>query len=100
MSNINIQTPSKGRIIFAYAVVYLVWGSTFFFIEKALHSFTPFVLGSMRFFFAAIILMAYCKLKGYKLYNRKAVLKASLIGFLLLFIDMASVIWAEQNNAQ
>ncbi len=96
MSNINIQTPSKGRIIFAYAVVYLVWGSTFFFIEKALHSFTPFVLGSMRFFFAAIILMAYCKLKGYKLYNRKAVLKASLIGFLLLFIDMASVIWAEQ----
>lgn len=84
-------------IIFAYAVVYLVWGSTFFFIHKALSDFTPFVLGSLRFLSASVLLMTYCKMKGYKLFNKKVVKQACFVGFLLLFVDMASLIWAEQH---
>ncbi|MBP3944365.1 EamA family transporter [Sphingobacteriaceae bacterium WQ 2009] len=90
------KSTNTGKVLFSYAVVYLVWGSTFFFIEKALHSFSPFVLGSLRFIFAASLLMGYCKFKGYKLFQAKAVMQACIIGFLLLFIDMAGVIWAEQ----
>lgn len=84
-------------VILAYIVVYVVWGSTYFFIEKALNSFTPFVLGSLRFILASIILMGYCKIKGYKLFNKKIVLQSAFIGFLLLFVDMAAIIWAEQH---
>ncbi len=83
-------------IVLAYLVVYFVWGSTYFFIEKALHSFPPFVLGSIRFIIAGSLLMGYCALRGYKLFNKRDVKRAALIGFLLLFIDMAAVIWAEQ----
>lgn len=93
----SVQGANKSMVIFAYAVVYLVWGSTFFFIHKALSDFTPFVLGSLRFLTASIILMTYCKFKGYKLYNKKVVKQACFIGFLLLFVDMASLIWAEQH---
>lgn len=96
MSNIT-NSPSKGMILFAYAVVYFVWGSTFFFIHKALSDFTPFVLGSFRFIAASVILMTYCKMKGYKLFNKRVVKQACIVGFLLLFIDMASLIWAEQH---
>ena len=83
-------------ILLAYLVVYIVWGSTFFFIEKALRSFPPFVLGSIRFVIAGILLMGYCALKGYRLFNRKDIRQAVFIGFLLLFVDMASIIWSEQ----
>ena len=96
MTEVNKHMPSSGSIIFAYLVVYIVWGSTFFFIEKALHSFSPFVLGSVRFLFAGSILMGYCYIKGYKLFAKKAVKDALFVGFLLLFVDMAAIIWSEQ----
>lgn len=96
MTKNNIAGPSVARIVFSYLVVYIVWGSTFFFIEKALRSFSPFVLGSIRFIIAGTILMTFCKLKGYKLYSKTAVKDALLVGFLLLFIDMAAIIWSEQ----
>lgn len=89
-------SPSVLAIVFAYAVIYIVWGSTFFFIEKALHAFPPFIIGSIRFLVASALMMLYCKIKGYKLYEKQAVKDAAIIGFLLLFIDMAAIIWAEQ----
>lgn len=96
MTKGNQNMPATSSIIFAYLVVYIVWGSTFFFIEKALHSFSPFVLGSIRFILAGSILMGYCYVKGYKLFAKTAVKDALFVGFLLLFIDMAAVIWSEQ----
>lgn len=90
------KNPSIASIIFAYLVVYIVWGSTFFFIEVALRSFPTFVLGSTRFIIAGSLLMTFCGLKGYKLFNKADVKQAVFIGFLLLFVDMAAIIWAEQ----
>lgn len=92
----NEKNPSVASIVLAYLVVYIVWGSTFFFIEKALHSFSPFVLGSIRFIIAGTLLMGYCKLKGYNIINKKDIKQAIFVGFLLLFVDMAAIIWAEQ----
>lgn len=96
MTKPNQAGPALASIVFAYLVVYFVWGSTFFFIEKALESFPPFVLGSIRFIIAGSILMSYCWLKGYTLFIKSAVKDAIFIGFLLLFVDMAAIIWAEQ----
>lgn len=90
------KKPSVASIIFAYLVVYIVWGSTFFFIEIALRSFPTFVLGSVRFIIAGSLLMAYCGLRGYKILNKKDIKQAIFIGFLLLFVDMAAIIWSEQ----
>lgn len=90
------QTNNK-VVLGAYLVVYFVWGSTFFFIHKALSDFTPFVLGSLRFFAASMILLTYCKMRGYKIFNKQVVKQACITGFLLLFIDMGALIWAEQH---
>lgn len=87
---------SLAAIVFAYLVVYIVWGSTFFFIEVALRSFPTFVLGSIRFIIAGGLLITYCWLRGYKLFEWESVRFAMLIGFLLLFVDMAAIIWSEQ----
>lgn len=96
MNATAVSNPNKGMVILCYAIVYLVWGSTFFFIEEALHGFSPFVLGSLRFIIAGTILFSYCGIRGYVLWDKKAVKEAALIGFILLFVDMAAVIWSEQ----
>ena len=90
------KAASPFMVVVAYFIIYVVWGSTFFFIEKALHSFPPFILGSFRFVAASAILMTYCAIKGFKLFNKRSIQEAAIVGFLLLFVDMAGVIWAEQ----
>lgn len=101
MSKTNVVSNNKTMVIICYAIVYIVWGSTYFFIEKALDhgegGFAPFVLGSLRFISAGLILMLYCKLKGYRLFKWKAIKEALFVGFLLLFVDMAAIIWSEQH---
>ncbi len=87
---------SKLLIVLAYFAIYVVWGSTFFFIDRALNGFSPFILGSFRFIAASVLLMLYCKMKGYKMWNKQIVKQSAVIGFLLLFVDMAGIIWVEQ----
>ena len=46
------QNPSKRNlpgVIIAYFLIYVVWGSTYFFIGVALKDFSPFLLGALRF---------------------------------------------------
>lgn len=84
------------KIILAFAMVYIVWGSTFFFIHKALAGFGPFLLGAIRFTTAGMLLLGWCYYKGYRLFDRATIIKASFTGLLLLFIDNGIIIWVEQ----
>lgn len=93
MEDIKVSVVS---IVLAYLVVYIVWGSTFFFIEEALRSFPPFVLGSIRFIIAGSLLMGYGMIRGYRIFNKFDIRQAVFVGFLLLFVDMAAIIWSEQ----
>lgn len=43
------RTAEKYAIIFAYFLIYVVWGSTYYFIGVALEGFPTFVLGAARF---------------------------------------------------
>jgi drug/metabolite transporter (DMT)-like permease len=91
------ETPaSKFNVILAFAIVYIVWGSTYFFIQKAVQSFPPFMLGALRFFAAAFIMLIWCVYKKEKVFDLKQVMHAVLGGLLLLFIGNGAVIWVEQ----
>lgn len=61
------QNPSKRNlpgVIIAYFLIYVVWGSTYFFIGVALKDFSPFLLGALRFTTAGLILLGICYLRG------------------------------------
>lgn len=83
-------------VVLAFAIVYVVWGSTYFFIHKALSGFTPFMLGATRFTVAGLLMLGWCWYKGFAIFNWKAIGHASVTGLLLLFIDTGIVIWVEQ----
>lgn len=86
-------------VIIAFATVYLVWGSTYFFIQKAVHDIPPFIMGGMRFLTAGLLLMIWCIYKKENLGGFHQIKTAAISGFLLLFIGNGAVIWAEQNLA-
>ncbi|WP_374163151.1 EamA family transporter [Arcticibacter sp. MXS-1] len=83
-------------VILAFATVYVVWGSTYFFIQKAVAHLPPFLMGAMRFLTAGVLLLAWCGAKKEKLFEPAQLKTAAVTGFLLLFIGNGAVIWVEQ----
>ena len=88
--------PSVLLVALAFATVYLVWGSTYFFIQRALTGFKPFVLGSLRFTTAGLLLMARCIIRKEKIFSKPAIKTAAVMGLMLLFVANGIVIWVEQ----
>jgi drug/metabolite transporter (DMT)-like permease len=99
MNNTSKKEASTLMVIIAFAIVYLVWGSTYFFIQKAVRDIPPFIVGALRFFTAGLILLAWCIYKKEKLWDPQQIKVAAITGVLLLFIGNGAVIWAEQNLA-
>ncbi len=93
------DTPHKHTplltVIIAFAIVYIVWGSTYFFIQASERDFPPFLLGALRFFASGFMLLAWCALKKHQLVYRPQIKTSFIVGNLLLFIGNGSIIWAE-----
>lgn len=91
------KKASPLMVIIAFAVVYIVWGSTYFFIQKALAGFPPFILGAFRFLAAGVLLLGWCMLKGEKIIDKKSIKHAVIAGILMLGVGNGLVIWVEQS---
>lgn len=88
--------PSRIAIIVAYFLIYVVWGSTYYFIGVCLRDFPPFVLGTLRFVVAGTILLVACKVRGEQLFRRGLILKAAVCGIVLLFVDQGVIMFAQR----
>ena len=86
----------KIGILFAYFLIYIVWGSTYYFIGVALKGLSPFLLGAFRFTVAGSLLLAWCWYRGEPVFKRSLIKKSAISGIVLLFIDMAVVMLAQR----
>src|SRR5580700_9333408 len=94
----STKTASPLLVIIAFAIVYLVWGSTYFFIRMAEQGgMPPFLLGAFRFTTAGLLLLGWCVLKKEKIFVWKDIAAAAITGFLLLFVGIGIVIMAERT---
>ena len=84
------------QVVIAYFFIYVVWGSTYYFIGVCLRDLPPFVLGAVRFSVAGGALLAVCRWRGERLLNKKLVLKSAVCGIVLLFIDQAVIMFAQR----
>jgi drug/metabolite transporter (DMT)-like permease len=96
MSNTKTKTTGTLPVLLAFLTVYIVWGSTYFFISKALHGFPPFILGAFRFIVAGLIMMIWAIWKQENLLDWESIKLAAVSGFLVLFIGNGIVIFVEQ----
>lgn len=95
MSASSSTAPPRLQVYLAFAAVYIIWGSTYYFIREALDGFPPFVLGSVRFFLSAAIMFGWCLATGVSIAPGRDLWKVLVVGFLLLFVGNGAVIWAE-----
>ena len=84
-------------VILAFAIVYIVWGSTYFFIQIAVKDFPPFILGALRFIIAGILMAAWCIFKGENIFASGGIKQAAISGILMLFCGNGIIIWVEQD---
>ena len=86
----------KIGIVVAYFLIYVVWGSTYFFIGVALKGFPPFLLGAIRFTVAGLLLLVWCGVRGEPVFRKNLIRKSAVSGIVLLFIDMAVIMLAQK----
>ena len=96
MTGSNKTPASTPMVVLAFATVYIVWGSTYFFIQKALHGFPALMLGAIRFLIAGLLMLGWSILRGEKVWRLKQMKIAAVSGILLLFVGNGAVIWVEQ----
>lgn len=79
--------PAKhAAVAIAYAIVCVVWGSTYLFIKLGVEVMPPYLLGGLRFSIAGVILLAACALTGRRLPRGRALAGTVLVGLLLLAV--------------
>jgi drug/metabolite transporter (DMT)-like permease len=95
-----MNQPASGKrtifIVTAYFLIYVVWGSTYYFIGVALKGLPPFLLGAFRFTVAGLILLALCCFRKEPVLKKSLVKKSAVSGVVLLFIDMAVIMLAQK----
>ncbi|HET7040903.1 MAG TPA: EamA family transporter, partial [Gemmatimonadales bacterium] len=92
----------RGRVLIAFAIVYLVWGSTYLGIRVAVETIPPFLMAGVRNLAAGLLLFGYARLRqrraGAGRANRPTPAHwrtAALMGFLMFALGNALLSWTE-----
>ena len=89
--------PARWKILVAFAIIYLVWGSTYLAIRVGVREMPPFLMAGIRFTAAGLMLLAWARLTGARLPNIREWRDASILGALMFLMDYACLFWAEQR---
>src|SRR5882724_4813495 len=93
------KPASAMMVVVAFAIVYIVWGSTYFFIRLSVEHIPPMLLGALRFVTAGVLMLLWCLARGERLFVWKNMRPALISGLLLLFFGNGALIWCEQYLA-
>jgi drug/metabolite transporter (DMT)-like permease len=99
MTSSKLKPASELNVVVAFATVYIVWGSTYFFIQMAMHGFPPLLLGAIRFLMSGLLMLCWGIAQKEKLFVWNNIKHAAISGILLLFVGTGAVIWVEQYLA-
>lgn len=82
-------------IILAFFSIYVIWGSTYLLNKIAVSELPPFMLASMRFMTAGILIFIIVKLMGKSLaITKRQLVNTTIAGFLFLTLGNGVVVWA------
>ena len=83
--------PSTWKILLAFAIIYVVWGSTFLAIRVGVREVPPFLLAGMRFLAAGAILFAVVRARGTPSPSRREWISAAALAVLIFVLDYGLV---------
>jgi drug/metabolite transporter (DMT)-like permease len=92
-------TPSRLKLIIAFAAIYLVWGSTYLAILFAIETLPPFLMAGVRFLIAGGLVYAWARVHGAARPTREQWVATGVAGTLLLLGGNGLVVWSETRVA-
>ncbi len=87
--------PPQGKVIAAFAAVYLIWGSTYLGIRFAIETIPPHLMAAARFLVAGAILYAWARWRGAPAPTLRNWRASAVVGGFLLLGGNGAVVWAE-----
>ena len=98
LNNRPINTTMGFREWFMIAVLSMIWGGSFFFIEITVREMTPLTIVLCRVGFAAAVLLIYVYLSGQKMPKSPGLWGAFFImGFLNNLIPFSLIVWGQKH---
>jgi drug/metabolite transporter (DMT)-like permease len=89
-------SPSRWKMILAFGLVYLFWGSTYLGIDIAVQSIPPALMCAIRFTIAGWIMLGVCAILGRRiLYSPRQLALTAVVGLLLLMGGNLTLSYAE-----
>ena len=89
------KSNNKILIVAAFFSIYVIWGSTYLLNKIAVTELPPFMLASIRFTVASILIFIIAKIAGISLtITKKQFINCTIIGFLFLTFGNGGVVWA------
>jgi drug/metabolite transporter (DMT)-like permease len=92
----NTHRPTW-KTLLAFAIIYFVWGSTFFAIRVGVQEVPPFLLAAMRFLVAGLVLYGWTIARGERSPSVRQWASVSVLAILIFVGDYGLVFWAEQR---
>lgn len=94
---VDTAKVSRWKVIAAFAVIYLVWGSTFLAIRVGVREVPPFLLAAMRFVLAGVVLYGWMRMKGTPSPTMREWGAAAVLAVPIFVLDYGLVFWAERR---
>jgi drug/metabolite transporter (DMT)-like permease len=91
----NFAGSSRFLVLLAFAIIYVVWGSTYLAIRYAVETIPPLITAGLRHLSAGSVLFAWAWFRGYRP-TRREWFASAVLGFLFFFVGHGSLHWAEQ----
>ncbi len=88
--------PPRWRLVLAFALVYVIWGSTYLAIRFAIETVPPLLMAGLRYLIAGGILYVWARLRGEPHPRRAELLPMVIIGAALFLGGNGGVVTAEQ----
>jgi len=85
------------KTLLAFAIIYLVWGSTFLAIRVGVREVPPFLLAAMRFSVAGLALCGWMLARGERSPSARQWMSAFVLAVLIFVLDYGLLFWAEQR---
>jgi drug/metabolite transporter (DMT)-like permease len=90
-------SPSRWKIILAFGLVYVFWGSTYLGIGIAVEQIPPGFMCAARFLIAGTLMLAYCALTGRRIrFSTRQLGHLAAVGILLLMGGNLTLAYAER----
>ena len=93
----NTHYAPKWKTLLAFAIIYFVWGATFFAIRVGVREVPPLLYCAMRFVAAGLLVYLWATVKKEQQPTLRQWLSAFLLAFLIFVVDYGFLFWAEKR---